>query len=331
MKMFTTLIAIGGLLFGTAMIGYFGFGEVAHALFAVRWTGFVTIVAYHLAGIALLGVCWYLLTPQPAPVMAFIWGRLVRDSGAEVLPFSQVGGFVMGARAAASLGVPGAVAIGSTIVDVTLEAFGQLGYTALGLSILSAQKLNNHLIAWTAFGVVIALLAGTIFVLVQRHSLATAERIVRRVPHRWLKDIAVRLAPIHHVIDDIYRSRSTLCSAGFLHLSIWIASSVEGWIALRFMGAGLSIGSVIAIESLLYAIRSVAFAIPNAVGVQEGAYVMLGALFGLRPEVALALSLLKRARDLIIGVPTLLTWQILESRRLLSRIAVGDGWKASFL
>ncbi len=35
--------------------------------------------------------------------------------------------------------------------------------------------------------------------------------------------------------------------------------------------------------------------------------------------MALALSLLKRARDLVIGVPALLAWQIVESRRLLGR------------
>ena len=91
------------------------------------------------------------------------------------------------------------------------------------------------------------------------------------------------------------------------------------------MGADLGIGVVIAIESLLYAIRSVAFAVPNAVGVQEGAYIMLGAAFGLTPETALALSLLKRARDLVIGVPALLAWQVLEGRRLLTAPTLIDG------
>ena len=36
----------------------------------------------------------------------------------------------------------------------------------------------------------------------------------------------------------------------------------------------------------LYAIRGVAFAVPNAAGVQEGAYIMLGAGFGLAPDCA---------------------------------------------
>jgi hypothetical protein len=79
------------------------------------------------------------------------------------------------------------------------------------------------------------------------------------------------------------------------------------------------------IESMLYAARSLAFAVPNAVGVQEGAYILLGAGFGLTPEMALALSLLKRARDLTIGLPALVAWQLLESGRLWRRIAGVQG------
>ena len=85
------------------------------------------------------------------------------------------------------------------------------------------------------------------------------------------------------------------------------------------MGVSLGIAPVLALESLLYAIRSIAFIVPNAIGVQEGAYVMLGASFGLAPDFALGLSLLKRGRDLLLGIPALLVWQIFESHRLWRR------------
>jgi hypothetical protein len=81
------------------------------------------------------------------------------------------------------------------------------------------------------------------------------------------------------------------------------------------MGAPLGFGAVLVVESLLYAIRSVAFAVPNALGVQEGAYILLGGMFGVGPEVALALSILKRARDLALGLPALLSWQAAEGGR----------------
>ena len=79
---------------------------------------------------------------------------------------------------------------------------------------------------------------------------------------------------------------------------------------------------MLAIESLLYAIRTAAFVVPQAVGVQEGAYLLLGAAFGLTPEMALALSLLKRARDLVIGLPAIGIWQTIESSRLWRRRAI---------
>jgi hypothetical protein len=40
-------------------------------------------------------------------------------------------------------------------------------------------------------------------------------------------------------------------------------------------------------------------------------------LFGLAPETALALSLAKRARDVSLGLPTLLAWQLGEARAVL--------------
>ena len=181
MKVLTLLFAIGGLAVGTGLVAYFGFSEVVHALFTVRWTGFLIIVVFHLALTAVLGVCWYLLASQSAPLRAFVFGRFVRDSGSEILPLSQVGGFVMGARAAVLLGLPGAVAIASTIVDLTLEMIAQLGYTALGLGILSAQRPNDHLIAWAALGIVLAILAAIVFILVQRHGFTVMESILRRV------------------------------------------------------------------------------------------------------------------------------------------------------
>jgi len=60
----------------------------------------------------------------------------------------------------------------------------------------------------------------------------------------------------------------------------------------------------------------VGFVAPAGLGVQEGTYALVGPLFGLPAEAGLALSLLKRGRDLVVGVPTLLAWQAVEGGRL---------------
>jgi hypothetical protein len=61
-----------------------------------------------------------------------------------------------------------------------------------------------------------------------------------------------------------------------------------------------------------------AFVVPGGWGLQEGAYVVLGQMVGLEPEIALALSLATRARELMTGVPALIVWQFIEGRMLKS-------------
>jgi hypothetical protein len=59
-------------------------------------------------------------------------------------------------------------------------------------------------------------------------------------------------------------------------------------------------------------VRSVAFMTPGGLGFQESGYVLAAPLFGLTPESALSLSLIRRAKDIVIGVAALLIWQLVE-------------------
>ena len=44
---------------------------------------------------------------------------------------------------------------------------------------------------------------------------------------------------------------------------------------------------------------------PAAAGVQEASYLLAAAVFGITPAAAIAASLARRARDLVLGVATL--------------------------
>jgi uncharacterized membrane protein YbhN (UPF0104 family) len=83
------------------------------------------------------------------------------------------------------------------------------------------------------------------------------------------------------------------------------------------MGARMQPSMILVMESLVYLARSVAFFVPGAIGVMEGGYVLLGPIFGLPADIALSLALIKRGRDLAIGLPATAVWQILEGKRLL--------------
>jgi len=128
-------------------------------------------------------------------------------------------------------------------------------------------------------------------------------------------------AVLHSQLTGIYRNRSGVLFSFALHFACWVASAVQLWVLLWLAGTPLPFAAVLAIESLVYATRTAGFVVPQAVGLQEGAYIVFGAGFGISPELALAVSLLKRGRDLATGLPVVAIWQMIEARRLLRRRA----------
>jgi len=323
MKVFAVLALMLGLCVVTLIVGHYGFAAVGSTLLLVGWTGFLAILLIHIGVMVLFGICWWILLPpsaRPSP-WVFVWSRFVRDGGSEALPLSQVAGYVLGARAAILAGLAAPMAIASTVVDVTMELLAQLAYTALGVALLSALRPRTGFTTPVLISLAAALAISILFIAAQQRGFGLLERLAHRLARRWADAAATGAAAIQAAIGAIYRRRGGLLAGFALHLLCWILGAVEPWLALRWMGAPLEFEAVLAIESLLYAVRSVGFAIPDALGIQEGAYILLCGLFGIGPEVALSLSLLKRARDLSLGVPALLAWQLMETGRAWRRRA----------
>lgn len=303
------------------LVYHYGFKVIAGALVALGIAGLAAVTAFHLGIVAACGVAWFVLVPQsdrPSP-WAFILGRMVRNGASEVLPLSQAGGFIMGARAATAAGLPGAMSIASTVADITMELLGELIFVGIALAILARLHPGTALESWVATGLVGATAVAMVYAMAQRRGFAFIERVANRAPQG--AGLAAGAATLQGCMDDIYgRLRGPLL--GFLmHLACWLASAVEAWFALRLMGTSPGFAVVLSIEGLVTAARALAFAIPSALGVQEGAYVVVGAMFGVSADALLALSLLKRARDLVLGLPPLLAWQFLEGNRFWHRSA----------
>jgi glycosyltransferase 2 family protein len=309
-----------GIAAMVALVWRLGAEAVLHSLVAIGPLGFASVCLIHTALIASMGLAWSALLPETRPWVA-VWGRFVRDAGSEVLPLSQVGGYLLGTRAVVLYGVSATRGVASTIVDVTIEFLGQLAYVALGL--LWLVRLQEKAIPpWiVACGLAVACALGALFVTLQRHGMQHAHRIAGILGRGWAERSVAGATALYEALDAIYRRRGGVRTSFLIHFGCWIASASEIWVALWFAGQPIPFGAAMVIESLVYALRTAAFVVPNAMGVQEGAYILLGAAFGLGAEMALALSLLKRARDLVIGLPVLALWQVIEGGRLSRRMA----------
>jgi len=320
MKLRILIIAALGLALALYLVTYVGMGAVLSAAVTVGWSGFAILCLYALGLFLILGTAWYVLPPDPSAtgLWVFVWARMVRDAAAEVLPFSQLGGIVLGARAAILHGIATPLAFASTIVDVTTEMMAQIAYIVLGVLLLSARAPRTSVAVslTTVFviGLVLAALAAGLFIALQRYG----HRFTAKLVARLLPGAVAPTAAVAAGLDAIYRAPARVGLSAALHLAGWIASAVGAWIAFRLIGAQVDLAAVMAIESLVYATRSAAAFIPNALGVQEAAYTILVPLFGVGAEFGLAVSLLKRARDIAVGVPILLIWQAVEGRRALA-------------
>lgn len=300
-------------------IGAVGLRQVAAAMATIGWAGMLVFVLWSLGVLTLLGLAWYAvaLDEPPARVRWFVWARTTREAATDVLPFSQLGGIVVGVRTLLARGVPAASIQASMIVDLTTEMAAQLLFTLAGVAALLAT-LARLPVASQVVPLALAGLAGmaammAAFAFAQRPMLTLAGRIGAR----FLPGSVAAMAEVRGRLDAIYRRPGRVIAAFVLNLLAWIASAAGAWIALSFMGHAPSLGAIVALEALIFTVRSVAFMIPGAIGVQEAVYVLLGPVFGLPPTTAIALSLLKRARDLLVGIPALILWQAGEAAGLV--------------
>ena len=100
--------------------------------------GFSLVVLIHMPLIALLGAAWWSIgrTNPRAVLPSFIAARLARDSVAELLPFSQVGGFAAGIHVLSLTGIPARTGARSLFADLLMEFFAKLPYAIAGLALL---------------------------------------------------------------------------------------------------------------------------------------------------------------------------------------------------
>jgi putative membrane protein len=314
------LAAVLGLATALYLVLYVGLDAVFGAIASLGWSGFVLLCMLYIGMFALLSVAWFILLPpnSDAGWPTIFWGRMVRDSAAEVLPLSQFGGFLIGARAVALRGVATADAYASSVVDVTTEFLAQIVFVIIGAVVFALHfgigRVHSGLIVPLTLGPVIAALGAVGFIYLQRRGPAFAERLAGRVLPRAVGHAEAFARSIENIYATPWRAAASIA----IHLVGWLVSAAISWIAVRMIGGHVGFPEMVAIESALCAIRSAAVFVPSAMGIQEASYAMLMPLFGIAPEIGLALSLLKRACNIAIGIPVLLSWQSLEGRHALA-------------
>jgi putative membrane protein len=212
-------------------------------------------------------------------------------------------------------------------VDITLGIFTQAGFTLLGLVLLVDATGKNSFIGPTLVGTLVALLAFAGFYFAQRLGIFRfLGRIISRLAGSsdW-QSLVQGGDALDRTIRSLYaRRRGVLACCAWTIISLVVGSG-EIWLALWVLDLPASFVNALILQSMVLTIRSAAFAVPAGLGVQEGGYLVVGNLLGIPGEGAFALSLVARAREIGLGIPALITWQVIEGRRLLRARSAGAG------
>jgi putative membrane protein len=281
------------------------------------------LVPLHTVPLLLDVIGWRVLIFDRTRIRSLFWIASIREAINRLLPVANVGGEFVGIRLLSREGISSAAATSSVVVEMLLNLVAQYLFFDLGLALLLRITRSVH----GAAALLIAL-AGPLPILALFFWLLRSGALFRTLEKIGARMLGPKPLGSSRNLDQLDIAVRRLVSAhGRLALgTLWqlaglITGCSETWLALRWLGHPVSLPAALALESFTLAARSLIFFAPAGLGVQEAGLIGVGYLLGLGGDVAMALSLAKRMREILFGLPALAAWQLITHRSNFSKIS----------
>jgi putative membrane protein len=313
------LLTLGILLF-IGVLASQGLPNVL-ATFSLAGWGLPFVALFHLLPLLLDAAAIRVLFEGRAvrkPMRAAILARWAGESASSLMPAGQLGGPVLMSRHLARGGMAVAEAAAAVTVSTTLQTAAQILFALLGVALLGVRSAHPEALrgaVMLASGL-LAVQVGGFYFFQRRGLFGWLMRAARRLSggrdwSRW----QIQADSIDRAVAETYARRGPVAASFLISLAGWLVGAGEVTLVLGLLRWQVSWSDALMIESLGQAIRGAGFFIPGALGVQEAGYLLLAPLAGLPPDTALALSLAKRAREVLLGIPGLLYLHLSERGR----------------
>lgn len=312
-------LLLAGLLLFIGLLAWHGILAVLAAL-SVAGSGLLLIVPFHILPLVIDAAAMSVLFDRGVPGCSLRDTILTRWTGESVnslMPAGQLGGPVLMARQLAQRGAPMPSAAAVVTVSTTYQLLAQMAFALLGVVLLGSHHSGVLLLSVAVLGAI-----AISFYLTQRRGMfQKVAAVARRVfgAERMAGFIGQAEILDSHV-SAIYGERQRGACSFAASLLGWVVGAGEVYLVLLLMKAPISWQTALLLESLGQAVRGAGFAIPGSLGIQEGGYLLLAPLAGITADLALALSLAKRAREVLLGLPGLLYLHAFE-RRMSSAVS----------
>ncbi|HEY2683800.1 MAG TPA: lysylphosphatidylglycerol synthase domain-containing protein [Steroidobacteraceae bacterium] len=319
MKRLAYIGGIVGILLVVALSLRTDFGAIRRA-FQAAGLGLAWLIPYRLLFYLLYAVGWRVILrpsdPQGRASLRYLLGvTVVRDAVDRLLPVASVGGSLVGIRLVQWRGLPTAPVAASVVIEILITLVVVYVFTAMGLALLAQLGAGGEEYRRALLVFLLSLPVPIITV-----SLLRSRRFAEIIPEKLgllfgTGSLAGKTAAVSQEVRAALHRPAPLGSASALQLLAFVSGAFEVWLALRLFGAPVSLAVALMLESMTQASRHLAFFVPAGIGVQEVGLVAFGHLAGVGAELAFAVAMVKRARELAWGIPALLAWQWAELRR----------------
>jgi len=326
MKYVVYLTGLIGLTVAIVLVVHQDWGAIRSAFDHAGWA-LLWLLPFHAFPLLLDVMGWRaLLKPSDpqrrADVPFLFWVATVREACNRLLPVANVGGEIVGIRLVKWRGLDGAVVAASVVMEVLLTLISQYVFAALGVLLLVglSQHIGTLNSILGALAASLPLPIALLYLLRHGQLFSRLEAFAIKLlngPSRFTELLGG--SRLDHEVRALYSQPRRLSVACLWQILGFLAGSFESWLALQLLGFPITVWDAIAIEAATQAVRHIIFFVPAGLGVQEGGLVLFGSVIGLPADAAIALSLVKRAREVGFGVPALLSWQWAEAHRLRRR------------
>jgi putative membrane protein len=315
-------VARAALLLGVcatvALILGTGSAEIFKLLSQAKWW-LPWLVPLHALPLLLDAAGWRTLIVMPCSLSRLFWIAAVREGINRLLPVANIGGEVAGVHLLIRQRVAAPEAAASVIVETLLTLVSQSIFASIGLACLirlaGLAPLTSGMLL--TLGLTLLVIVGFATLLKHGSAFQRVERAATRLSAEFSRE-GLRFDGrfLDEAIHRLLASPRRLLRASLWQILGLLAGCAETWLVLRWLGHPISAGAAIALESLTQAARSIFFVVPAGLGIQEAGLIGLGRLMGIDAEVAVSLSLAKRLREIMFGLPALGLWQWWEGRPL---------------
>ncbi len=293
---------------------------MARTLGSAGW-GLLWLIPYRVVFFSLYTVGWLLLLHpyDPGRRAGFgyvFWATVVREGIDRLLPVASVGGSIVGIRLIRWRGVATAGISAGVAVEIVSTLIAVYCFTATGLALLAEFSMTGQQYhrVFMLFLLTLPIPAVTALLLRSGSLFGRLHALLR--PLLGESALAEGAASLDRELHACFRRRWQLPTVCALQFAALLSGSFEAWFALRLFGHPVSWGEALVLESMTQAARHLAFVVPAGLGIQEAGLVLFGHALGIDGQLALAVSMAKRMRELSWGIPALLSWQWLEGHRL---------------